>query len=114
MHPWGSASVGAALAVLTGGGCRTAADRTLRDTEGREFSAQCASGKSCVVRQTSGPPAPSSQPALVLRAPGRLVGVCTAEAGAEPQSPADCRAIVCTTDAACPPAEGMDRGQCVN
>jgi hypothetical protein len=51
---------------------------------------------------------------LVLRSPGRLVGICTAAAGAEPQSPAHCRAIVCTADSACPPAEGMDRGQCVN
>ena len=104
----------AAVSAVLGGGCRTQTDRTLRDTEGRQFSAQCAAGKSCVVKQTSGAPAPSGQPAVLLRSPGRLIGVCTAAEGAEPQTPAECRALVCAGDDACPPAQGMKEGQCVN
>ena len=103
---------GAVVALL--GGCQTRAEWALRDTEGREFSARCESGKACVLKQTAGAPAPGGQPAAVLRSPGRLVGVCTAAEGAEPQNPADCRALACTGDDACPPAQGMKRGQCVN
>jgi hypothetical protein len=106
-------SAAAAIAVLAGG-CRTKRQQTLRDTEGREFSARCGSGERCVLRQTAGAPAPSSQPAAVLRSPGRLLGVCTAAEGEEPQTPADCRALVCDGDDGCPPAQGMERGQCVN
>jgi hypothetical protein len=107
------ASIGMACVGLASG-CRGKVDRALRDSEGREFSARCPPGQGCVVKQTAGAPAPNGKPAVVLRSPGRLMGACAVAEGAEPESPADCRALVCGDDDACPPAQGMDRGQCVS
>jgi hypothetical protein len=92
--------------------CKRSTDRQLRDTEGREFSARCPSGQSCTVTQTSEAPS-TGKPNVLLKSPGRLIGVCVAP-GAQPESPADCRPLVCTDDDGCPPAQGLDRGSCVN
>ena len=84
------------VALIGAGACKNKTDLALRDTEGRAFSAHCAAGQSCTVKQTSGAPAPSGKPAVVLRSPGRLIGACTVAEGAEPETPAECRALTCT------------------
>jgi len=107
------ARLGAALTLIVGlgGGCKNR-DLGLEDTEARKFTARCGS-KGCALTQQSGPRAPADHPDLVLRGAGRLIGVCSTAKGAEPE-PGDCRPLVCADSAACPPAEGMSHGECLN
>ncbi len=101
------------LFLLAALGCKKQGPLKLRDSEGREFDAQCAGGSGCKLVQRSGPKQ-DGKPETVLRASGRLIGVCAAAPGAEAQSPADCRILTCASDDSCPPPQGLERGQCVN
>lgn len=106
----------AALSALGGAtGCRSISQRTLTDTEGRTFAAECDREGSCKLKQISGEDAPSGKPALALSATGRLLGMCNVSAeGAAPEGPADCRALECESDADCPPSHGQKDGSCLN
>jgi len=104
-----------ALALLAAPGCRRVSERTLRDTDSRIIAARCDRNQQCTLRLTSGPTVGGGATALVLRSAGALVGVCTMTASAsEPESPSDCRPLVCQTDADCPPAHGAKDGTCLN
>lgn len=94
--------------------CRHVSRRSLRDTEDREVSAECDREQRCTLEQTAGPSVGGNQTELVLRTSGALVGLCSVAPASEPESPSDCRALVCETDEQCPPAHGMKHGNCVN
>ena len=54
-------------------------------------------------------------PGFSLSHTGRLVGICdVAPGGTVPETPGDCRALVCQADTDCPPAHGLKNGQCLN
>lgn len=106
MRQW--ATLGAVLLC----GCQTA-PRTLRDSEGRTFTATCKQGAPCKIEQKSGPKR-ADKPAQALLVGSRLVGLCDVAEGAEPQGPFDCRPLSCTDDKDCPPLHGMKDGQCLN
>lgn len=93
--------------------CRRISQRTLKDTEGRAFEAECDRNGTCKLKQVSGPDAPADKPTLALSSEARLVGICNTSEGGTP-APGDCRAIECATDADCPPALGEKDGTCVN
>lgn len=95
-------------------GCARASEHALEDTEGRRFQARCQDG-ACQLTQTSGAPAKAELPHPVLSAPGRVVAICDAPADASaPREAADCRALVCQSDAQCPPVAGQPEGTCIN
>ncbi len=93
--------------------CRRISKRTLKDTEGRSFEAECDRNGTCKFKQVSGDDPPSGKPELALKADARLVGICNVAKGAAP-APGDCRALECDADADCPPALGEKDGTCVN
>lgn len=93
-------------------GCERVSERRLTDTEGRSFQAKCNREGTCTFNQIAAGGGLSAE--LVLRDTGRLVGICNAGKNHEPESPAACRALVCTSDKDCPPAHGMKDGQCLN
>ena len=93
--------------------CRRISKRTLKDTEGRTFEAECDRNGICKLKQVSGEEAPADKPQLTLSAEARLVGVCNVAEGGTP-APGDCRARECNGDADCPPAMGEKDGTCVN
>lgn len=64
--------------------------------------------------QTSGDRRPGNKTAFALVRVGRLVGICDVVPGQAPETPADCRALVCQSDADCPPGHGLKDGQCLN
>ena len=68
----------------------------------------------CQLEQTAGPTVGGGASELVLRAPGALVAVCSVAPASEPESPSDCRALLCQADGQCPPAHGIKDGHCVN
>jgi hypothetical protein len=110
---WGWLVVLAAV-MLTTVSCRRVSERTLRDTEGRTLEARCDREQGCTLKAGAGQKADAQQVELALRATGRLVGVCSVGPASEPKSPSDCRALVCSGDADCPPAHGSKDGHCVN
>jgi len=95
-------------------GCKSTSERELVDTEHRHFSAKCQRNGECVLSQTSGDRHPGDKSALALARLGRLVGVCDVVSGHGPDTPADCRALVCQSDSDCPPSHGLKDGQCLN
>jgi hypothetical protein len=106
-----------AFGLVTGlVGCKGTSERQLVDTERRHFYAKCQRSGECELHQTSGDKRAGNKTALSLSRGGRLVGVCdvAATGGSGPDSPADCRALVCQSDADCPPAHGLKDGQCLN
>jgi hypothetical protein len=109
---------GTALAVLgvalSGAGCKSVSERRLLDTEGREFAAKCQRSGECTLSQTTAQGADGSKSAFAFTRTGRLVGICDVLPGHGPDTPADCRALVCQTDSDCPPNHGLKDGQCVN
>jgi hypothetical protein len=94
--------------VLAGvlAGCNRGSEISLTDTEGRKFAAKCNGEGHCELARTAGPGQDST---FSLVASGRLLAVCGAEASA-----AECRPLVCSGDGACPPAQGLQHGTCVN
>jgi hypothetical protein len=103
-----------AAVMLTSVSCRRISQRKLQDTEGRKLEAQCDREQGCTLKLEAGQKAGGSQLELALRATGRLVGVCGVGPASEPKSPSDCRALMCSGDADCPPAHGSKDGHCVN
>lgn len=104
-----------ALAVLASApACKSVSERQLLDTEGRHFFAKCERDGQCTLTQVSGVKRGDGKTALVLGSVGRLVGICDVTPDHGPESPAECRALVCQSDADCPPAHGLKDGQCQN
>jgi hypothetical protein len=95
-------------------GCKSTSERQLVDTERRHFTAKCQRSGDCALTQTLGDKRSDSKSALSLVRVGRLVGICDVVPGKAPETPADCRALVCQTDADCPPGHGLKDGQCLN
>jgi hypothetical protein len=95
-------------------GCKSVSERRLSDTEGRAFSARCERTGACTLIQSSGMQRDDGKSAQALLRTGRLVGVCDVEPGQAPAAPSDCRALVCQSDADCPPGHGLKDGQCLN
>jgi hypothetical protein len=95
-------------------GCKSTSVRELVDTERRHFSAKCQRSGECELSQISGDKRPTGKSALSLLRVGRLVGICDVEKGHGPDTPAECRALVCQSDADCPPGHGLKDGQCLN
>ena len=100
-------------ALLVVSGCRRVSERTLRDTEGRVFTATCDRDQRCKVVQNSGSKRGDGRTEVALSSNGRLIGLCDVRPEAEPDSPAECRALVCESDDDCPPGHGMKDGQCL-
>jgi hypothetical protein len=104
------------LAVACVIGCK-GADRSaleLRDTEGRLFNGLCDSDGRCELSQKQGTKWPGDKTAHVIRTAGRVVGVCNIAAGGNVESPGDCRALVCKSDADCPPIGGLGKASCLS
>ena len=102
------------LLALSTHGCRRISKRTLKDTEGRRFQAECDREQRCKLQQDEGPDAPAGKPALKLQTRGWLVGICNvADADATPDA-ADCRPLTCESNEDCPPAHGDKDGDCLN
>jgi hypothetical protein len=102
-----------AIASMTNSfmGCRRVSERTLRDTEGRTFEARCDREGRCELSDRSG--SAEDVPRIVTL--GRLVAFCPSTASDTGRPPAgECRALVCESDADCPPAHGLRDGTCVN
>ena len=95
-------------------GCKSTSERELADTEGRHFTAKCERSGACALSQTLGDKRKGEKSALSLLRVGRLVGICDVVAGQPPETPADCRALVCQKDSDCPPGHGLKDGQCLN
>jgi hypothetical protein len=94
--------------------CKSTSERQLVDTERRHFLAKCQRSGECVLSQTLGDKRSDAKSGLTLLRVGRLVGICDVIPGKAAETPADCRALVCQTDADCPPGHGLKDGQCVN
>jgi len=95
-------------------GCKRSSERQLVDTERRHFTAKCERSGECVLNQTAGDRRPGNKTAFTLVRVGRLVGICDVLPGHAAETPADCRALVCQSDADCPPGHGLKDGQCLN
>lgn len=104
--------------------CRNRAEQTIKDSEGRSFSAQCSDDRICVLSPKAGPgaepgaegrPLPArNEQSLHLKTSGRVVGVCGPVApGAQP-APADCRPVICESASDCPASTGLQTGVCIN
>jgi hypothetical protein len=115
----------ALVAALVAGAVLCACSRTprllLRDTESRSFESTCASFERCLVRseaaaRPSGPPPEGARPAFAIHTASRLHAVCDvwAQGGSFAVNIADCRALVCASDADCPPARGLGHGTCAS
>ncbi|MFZ5891673.1 MAG: hypothetical protein ACOY0T_11520 [Myxococcota bacterium] len=86
--------------------CKGPTEVSVRDTEGRVFSARCPGApETCTLKQQAGPRAANATPAL--RASGRFVGVC------DSSHDADCRALTCASDDDCPPPGKAQGGSCL-
>ena len=101
-------------AIASAGGCKSVSERRLLDSEGREFLAKCQRSGECTLTQTAGQPTRAGRGAFALTHTGRLVGICDVVEGGVPDTPAECRALVCQGDSDCPPHHGLKDGQCVN
>jgi len=102
------------VALLLLDGCSRLSERTLTDTEGRAISAKCERDGKCSLTQTAGVTRGEGKDHLLLSEAGRLIGICDVTPGGTPDTPADCRALVCHEDSDCPPGHGMKNGQCLN
>lgn len=99
------------LALALCAACNTRSERTIKDSEGRAFVLQCREReRGCTVTQRGGPKAAVA--GAVLRAEGRVVGVC--DGGTESLNIADCRPLVCQQDDDCPPLHGTSSRSCIN
>lgn len=107
MHTLVVAGVG--LFGLGATSCERAPPIAATDTEGRSFRIDCPPEKSCALL-TDAPDRPSP---VVLRARGRVVGICPRVSDPRQFQAADCRALVCSRDAQCPHPEGARAGTCI-
>jgi hypothetical protein len=94
-------------------GCKAAAPRELRDSEGRTFVATCSGEGACKLEQKSGPKR-ADKPQQTLKLDSRLVGLCDVAEDQPVEGSFDCRPVSCDKDQDCPPAHGMKDGQCLN
>jgi hypothetical protein len=94
-------------------GCSRPTESALADTEGRQIVSSCDKKLACRLTQKAGPREPAPKSELVVYAPGKVVGVCAVGPGQKPESPSDCRPLVCHTDTDCPPAHGIPHGTCL-
>ena len=95
---------------------------TVRDTEDRSFQLVCPEPGKCEL-SSSLQPKPSGQggdgarPGFVLHQTSRLYAACDVwleGSGSFSTNAADCRALVCKSDADCPPAKGLSHGSCTS
>ena len=101
--------------MLSTPSCKGVNERRLLDTEGRAFLAKCQRSGECTLSLVSGQKRTDGKNSLLLSQTGRLIGICDVNEGqTSPDSPADCRALVCQTDTDCPPSHGLKDGQCLN
>lgn len=107
------ASLIAVLCALLATGCHRVSERTLHDTEGRAVKARCDREGQCTFELVTGTHAPDKD-GFAIHTPGMLVGLCDVKGNAGPDSPSDCRPIVCAKDQDCPPAHGLKDGTCIN
>lgn len=103
-----------AMAVIGIPACRRVSQRTLGDTEGRSFSAECDRDGSCKLKRVTGESASTDKSELSLYSPGRMVAICDVAPGAEPAAASDCRVLTCKQDGDCPPGHGIKDGACIN
>jgi hypothetical protein len=113
----------AAVACVASAGCsRNQVKLAVRDTEDRAFQLSCPEPDKCEVSSAL-QPKPSSQgadgarPGFVLHQTSRLYTVCDVwleGSGSFSSNAADCRALVCKSDAECPPAKGLPHGSCAS
>ncbi len=106
-------ALGALLAAAVVIGCSRPIEFKLTDTEGRQIAASCDKKLECRLTQKAGPREAAPKSELMVYAPGKVVGVCAVAEGQKPESPSDCRPLVCRTDAECPPAHGIAHGTCL-
>jgi len=93
--------------------CDGPTERTLSDSEGRRFAAQCNPEGACKLEQKAGPRR-AGKTAQELVTGGRLVGICDVKPGEAAAGPFDCRPLRCVSDSDCPPAHHLADGQCLN
>jgi hypothetical protein len=102
----------ALLAILVlAASCRSPQNLTLRDTEGREFSARLQDFSVVDLRLSN---APKDANRFEIRRTGRLVAVCPTSTTSSPVAATHCRVLTCGTDSQCPPAHGLKEGTCLN
>ncbi|PIE05469.1 MAG: hypothetical protein CSA75_04575 [Sorangium cellulosum] len=122
---WHKAQFGAAITIakiVIGGiaACDKPTTIALTDTEGRSFSARC-HARDCtletsLVASPSAPKPDHAKASFVLHRASRFFAVCDVwvQGSSHAVGAADCRALVCKSDADCPPAIGMQKGSCVH
>ncbi len=103
-----------AFLLLGSASCKSVSERHLLDTEGRQFLAKCERSGACTLSQSFGAKADAGKAELALSQTSRLIGICNVSPGQGPDTPADCRPLVCQTDNDCPPSHGLKDGQCLN
>jgi len=113
-------SLTAAVLVLPSLSCSKPIKVSLKDTEGRSFSATCSEG-SCELQtgETAEPSAPKpdgASSAFILHRASRLYAVCEVwkQGSSHAVNAADCRALSCDRDQDCPPVKGLTEGACTN
>lgn len=99
-----------AIGVLTG--CKGPEIPPLKDSEGRTYKATCEPERGCQIEQASGPAWPG-RPLSVLHTETRIIAACSVKEDRAVEAAGDCRALVCNTDADCPPAHGLPHGTCL-
>ena len=107
-------------AIVASVGCDESIQMGLKDTEGRTFKAECTQS-TCSLRtapqaKPSAPKPDGSEAKFVLHVASRLFAVCEVwvQGSSHAVNPADCRALICSNDRECPPAQNMTRGVCTN
>ena len=109
---WDSTRRIALLSSWLGGvACNQDGGLRLKDTEGRQFEAQC-KNKSCELTRVDGSDAEKQR--AVLSHTGRLVGVCNVHSSGVKPRDFDCRALECSSQKDCPPLYGQEEGDCLN
>ena len=106
---------------ITSTACSKPTKFSIRDTENRAFEVSCLEGKCDLTStETASPTTPKpdgAKPGFALRQASRIYAACEVwMKGSTPGDPniSDCRALVCKSDADCPPAKGLTHGSCTN
>ncbi len=103
-----------ALSLVVSAGCRRISQRTLTDSEGRSFQAECDREARCKLVRTRGDSVSPDKSEHALHSPGLLMAICDVVPGSEPSVSSDCRPLVCQSDEQCPPSHGLRHGSCSN